>query len=71
MYHGLTNTTFLDAQFSGTVYLQTDNAAAKGFAILMGYLSKLPSINTIMIGDVNPSGKVRVMEVLHPQATNP
>jgi hypothetical protein len=50
LYHGIANITFLDPIFTGNIYLQTDNQAAKGFVILESYFrTQVKGIDTFVV----------------------
>ena len=62
LYHGLANTTFIESKFSGSMVLQTDNQAAKGFAALAEHFRGHPNVTSFVVGEVDEKGNIRIIK---------
>ena len=58
VYHSLAPADFVECQWTGTIYLKTDNDAAKGFMALVEGMRNGPQMSLFKLGGVDNHGNI-------------
>jgi hypothetical protein len=58
VFHALAPADFLECQWTGAIYLKTDNDGAKGFMMLMEQMRHTPGLSMFKVGSVDNKGNI-------------